>query len=1190
MVPEDFIKGKITTVFMDRNQEKSIAARLAEGLQSPSMDIDMTGLSGAERAYLVHRLYRSSNRTWCVLTTSVEEAQSFISDLRFFAGSEELNVLYFPPYNILPFKLLSYHSETAARRIETLYSLTETSAPMILVTTVSAVMQRVVPRSELTAYADLVMTGEDMDRNQMVARLYSGGYEPVTIVEEPGDFCLRGGVLDVYTPGYPDPIRIEQFGDHVESIRFFSAASQRSRATLNEAVILPSREAIIRKEDVHPLIARIRDRGSEQNLPVTRVREIVEGVKSEQRFPGAESLLPLMYPHLDTLFSYLPQDALCVQLEPAALERIAVEVSEQIADSYQSALDEQRLCVPPAALYLDWQEIQEALATRQNIRLKLLPIDTSPDGITAHRSIPLSISDNSDLRHVLQRQGAGDDMLRPLVEWIQRHQESAHSVLLVCRSRSQAERLVSLLRPYHLQPEIIEDFPDQRATRGICFICQGRLAFGFVWAEEALAIATETDIFGAKPRRRAVRWRSPRADLVAFEDLSAGDLVVHEAHGIGRYEGLVKLQVDSHSNDFLLILYKDEDKLYLPVDRMAMIRKYMGVEGVVPNLDRMGGRAWERTKDRVKRSAEKIAGKLLHIYAARKVREGFVFSTVDSLLQDFEAGFPYEKTSDQRRAIEDVFQDMMAPTPMDRLVCGDVGYGKTEVALRASFVSVFNGKQVAVLVPTTVLAEQHYETFSRRFSRYPVNIACLSRFRSVRQQRRITQEVNEGKIDIVIGTHRLLQRDVGFHDLGLLILDEEQRFGVKHKETLKALRSTVDVLTLTATPIPRTLHLSLMGVRDISIIGTPPEDRQPIITYLSEFNETVIREAILKELARKGQIFFIHNNIASIDRIAAKLQTLVPRVRLEVAHGRLNEDILEKVMLRFVHKEIDMLVCTTIVESGLDIPSANTILVNRADRFGLAQMYQLRGRVGRSEEQAYAYLFIPPESTLGRDALKRLKVLMEHSDLGSGFQIAMNDLKIRGGGTILGASQSGHISAVGYDMFLKLMEEAIVKMKGEPVQEPLDPEIHLPMAAYIPEMYISDIDQRLTAYRRLSRLGGVQELTDFKTELLDRFGPMPQEAENLLMKIFLKILARRCGVKRLDVSGSRAHLHFSEAHLSRPSGLIEMVQEFPERFQLTPDSVIKVRLTREEAGRPISRVKNILKQIDQHVNFLEFNM
>ena len=569
---------------------------------------------------------------------------------------------------------------------------------------------------------------------------------------------------------------------------------------------------------------------------------------------------------------------------------------------------------------------------------------------------------------------------------------------------------------------------------------------------------------------------------------------MHTDHGIGRYGGLVKLKLNGTTNDFLLIAYRGDDKLYLPVDRMNMVQKYLGVDGVAPVLDKMGGKSWARVKARVKKSAEKMAGELLKLYAARKVSKGVAFNLFEDELREFETGFTFEETADQQKAINDVLNDMSHPVPMDRLVCGDVGYGKTEVALRASFMAVYNGKQVAVLVPTTVLAEQHFATFSERFGPFPVRVACLSRFRSAREQRDIVRDLKAGKIDVVIGTHRLLSKDVAFKDLGLLVLDEEQRFGVKHKEKLKALRRNVDVLTLTATPIPRTLHMSLMGTRDISIISTPPEYRQAIITYISEFDDAVVTEAIRKELQRKGQIFFIHNNIASIDKIAKKIKVLVPEIRLDVAHGRLSEDELEGIMLRFFSREIDMLVCTTIVESGLDIPAANTILVNRADKFGLAQMYQLRGRVGRSEDQAYAYLFIPHESLLGKDAQKRLKVLMEHSDLGAGFQIAMSDLQIRGGGTILGASQSGHIAAVGYEMFLELMEHAVAEMKGEPVQEALSPEINLQLSAFIPESYIPDIDQRLSAYRRLSRVTEVAEISDFKAELIDRYGPVPEEA------------------------------------------------------------------------------------------------
>jgi len=615
----------------------------------------------------------------------------------------------------------------------------------------------------------------------------------------------------------------------------------------------------------------------------------------------------------------------------------------------------------------------------------------------------------------------------------------------------------------------------------------------------------------------------------------------------------------------------------------------MGVDGVEAVLDKMGGKSWERVKERVKRSAEKIAGELLKLYAGRKVSRGHAFRELDIDFKNFEMGFPYEETADQLVAIEDVYNDMKAQIPMDRLVCGDVGYGKTEVALRASLMAVNDGKQVAVLVPTTVLAEQHFATFSERFQRYPVNIACLSRFRSLKEQRKIINELKTAKTDIVIGTHRLIQKDVMFKDLGLLILDEEQRFGVKHKEKLKKIRRSVDVLALTATPIPRTLHMSLMGVRDISIISTPPEHRKSIITYITEFDDAVISDAIQKELGRKGQIFFVHNNIHTISAMADHLQRLVPDVRLDVAHGRLNEEELEVVMLRFMNNEIDLLVCTTIIESGLDIPSANTILINRADRFGLAQIYQLRGRVGRLDEQAYAYLFIPKESTLGKDAQKRLKVLMEHSDLGSGFQIAMSDLKIRGGGTILGASQSGHIAAVGYDMFLKLMENSMAELKGEKVQESLEPEININMPASIPESYIADIDQRLSAYRRLAKMTELNEIADFKTELMDRFGDLNTETENLLLKIMLRVLAIKAGVNRVDLKGRQLLLAFSQAHQKNPSGIVDMILSEQDRFEITPDHILKVKLKKGNISFLISQTKNILKEIMQRVNSKSLN-
>jgi transcription-repair coupling factor (superfamily II helicase) len=522
--------------------------------------------------------------------------------------------------------------------------------------------------------------------------------------------------------------------------------------------------------------------------------------------------------------------------------------------------------------------------------------------------------------------------------------------------------------------------------------------------------------------------------------------------------------------------------------------------------------------------------------------------------------------------------------PMDRLICGDVGYGKTEVALRAAFKTVNDGKQVALLVPTTLLAEQHFVTFSERFERYPVHIACLSRFRSRKEQRDILEHSRQGKADIVIGTHRLLQKDVAFKDLGLIVIDEEQRFGVKHKETLKKLRNTVDVLSMTATPIPRTLHMSLMGVRDISVIQTPPELRRPIISYISEFDPMVITEAIRNELERGGQIFFVHNNINTIWNTARYLQDLVPEMRLGVAHGRLEEDELERAMYQFMNREMDMLVCTTIVESGLDIPNANTMIINRADRFGLAQIYQLRGRIGRSNEQAYAYLFVPKEAALTRDAQKRLKVLMEHSDLGAGFQIAMNDLKIRGGGAALGVEQSGRIAAVGYDMFLKLLEESVSRLKGEAVTEPLEPEINVPMSVHIPETYITEIDQRMAVYRRLARMSDLKEVADIKAELTDRYGPLPEPAQNLLIKIMLRIIAIKAGVKRLDLMDGRMVLAFSETHQKNPMGVLNLIDESPERFQVSPEETLTVYMSANGSPRLMAEAKNTLMEIARHVN------
>ena len=1172
---------------MYQNQEKNYSFdSLYEYIITREKSANLTGLSGSEKAFIISRYYLKCRLPVVVVLPSVKEGERFIQDLIFFSTGHMIPVLLFPPYNDSLFKFVSYQNETAATRINTLYKIAGSDTPPVIVTTPEALFQKLIPKQKLLDFAELVMEGEETDRERFLEKLVSGGYSRSMIVEESGDYCVRGGIIDIFTPSYPDPLRIEFLGDMVESIRFFSASNQRTLRNITEAVILPAREAVYKNEDLDFIISRIREQASKLDIPVTTVRDLIDRIKREGVLPDIENLITLVYSKPDSFFDYLSENTLFVQDEPEQIQKEAEEVEKRELKNYISARADRRLCVEPGSLYLAWANIRELINSKKTINFRALKIiceDEEKNGLSLE--CDYFIKNNNLLIQEIKHRIEKDNHLLPLADWINENINSKYMTLVVCSTKSQAERIRSLLTPYGIQIETKEGFPDVTRGKGSVFICLGRISSGFVWPEESLAIITEDEIFGAKRSRRRDSARKTVSQILSFEDLKKMDLVVHDDHGIGQYEGLVKLKLNGSTNDFLLIVYKDGDKLYLPVERMNIVHKYMGIDGTEPVLDRMGGKSWDKIKERVKKSAEKIAAELLELYALRKVSDGYGYGMPDSHFKDFEAGFTYEETPDQLHAIDDVLSDMERPVPMDRLVCGDVGYGKTEVALRASFLAVNSGKQVAVLVPTTVLAEQHFATFNLRFERYPVNIACLSRFRSVRDQKAIISDLESGKIDIVIGTHRLLQKDIVFKDLGLVVLDEEQRFGVKHKEKLKKLRNTVDVLALTATPIPRTLHMSLMGVRDISIISTPPEHRQSIITYISELDDAIVAGAIRKELSRNGQIFFVHNNIYTIEKISRKLHELVPEARIDIAHGRLDDEELENVMYKFMKREIDMLVCTTIIESGLDIPSANTILINRADKLGLAQIYQLRGRVGRADEQAYAYLFIPKESSITKDAQKRLKVLMEHSDLGSGFQIAMSDLRIRGGGTILGASQSGHIAAVGYEMFLKLMENAISELKGEPVQKTLDPEINVSISAYLPESYMPDIDQRLTSYRRLTKMTEIKEVADFKSELTDRFGALPEEASNLLLKIMLKILSQKAGVKRLDLRDQQLLLHFAEpSYINNPSGIIDMVVSDKNRFEFTPEHVLKVRLPKQSIVGHIVKAKNILKEIIQRVN------
>jgi transcription-repair coupling factor (superfamily II helicase) len=770
--------------------------------------------------------------------------------------------------------------------------------------------------------------------------------------------------------------------------------------------------------------------------------------------------------------------------------------------------------------------------------------------------------------------------MAPLAERISLWLSSMARVVLVSRTEQQANRLREILGNYEVSVgQLVQGWPEVPEAPGLT-ICLGRLSKGFTWPDLGLYVLSEDEIFGPKtgsaPRKKAkdrpLNWSS-------FSQLKEGDLVVHEDHGIGRYGGLLKMDIARKVNDFVLIEYAGGDKLYIPADRISILQKYVGADENQPKLDQLGGRSWDLAKQKAKKSIRKIARQLIELYALRKYRKGYAFSPPDNYFREFEATFEHDETPDQNKTIEEVLQDMASEQPMDRLVCGDVGFGKTEVAIRAAFKAVSDGKQVAILVPTTVLAEQHYESFRSRMKPYGVRVGILSRFKTRTEQSEVLAKLRSGEVDILIGTHRILQKDVQFRDLGLLIIDEEQRFGVKQKEALKRFRALVDVLAITATPIPRTLQMSVMGVRDLSIIETPPEDRLSIETYLTPYDEGTIVRAIQTEMERGGQVFFVHNRVQSIDAVADRLRRLAPRARFAVAHGQMNERELEKTMMRFLKKEIDVLVCTTIIESGLDIPSANTIIINEVDRLGLAQIYQLRGRVGRAKEKAHAYLLLSNGSNLTRDTEKRLKALMDFSHLGAGLHLAMHDLKIRGGGNILGFSQAGHISAIGYEFYLKMIERAIAELKGEEWHEDIDPEINVDIPAFLPGDYVVDTDVRLNLYRRLSGLREKEELEAMVEEIEDRFGPPPPEVRNLLGLVSIRVLLKKFGIKRLDVASDGLILTFSAETRVDPERVVDLVKSQPRKFLFLSDSRLKVRSGRLSPPEDLPKVEDAIESL-----------
>jgi transcription-repair coupling factor (superfamily II helicase) len=1137
--------------------------------------ISVPGLKGSSPAFFVAELVSGGIDSPLVLTPTQESAEEFCRELAFFSGGT-LQATLFPAWDTAPFSASSPHPDITGSRLDTLFRL-QNNLSRITVMPIAAALQRVLPRKTLNDASCYLLAGEDFERDELLARLIRMGYANVPLVEDRGTFAVRGGILDIFPPNLTSPVRIEFFGDTAETIRAFDPLTQRSLQPIEELVLLPSRELLLSDEVLEDIAPRLKKVCDDLDIPANRRRLILEDLQNTVYFQGIDFLQPLLHPGLETIFDYLPATTPLILLDPEAITYAALSLGEEIETGVGKAAITGFAHSPAEELFLSDTELNAIIAEHRVIELSGLMLDTPEP----HTAIAIPCQDNSDLRVSVSKETS--HALAPLAAMLRNWLDNGERIAIACHQQPQAERLKELLTPYQLPCFISEngflDALGRTEARPTIAILIGDLSRGFRLPASRLVLIAEEELFGKRVRRRGVSEVRKKQLLASLAELKPGDHMVHIDHGIGLYRGLQHISVGNTAGDFLLLEYAGSDKLFLPVDRLGLVQRYVGPEGSNPALDKLGGVSWEKSKGKARKNIEELAGELLEIYAKRQLCEGFSFSPPDEMYREFEASFAWEETPDQLTAIQDVLADMQHSKPMDRLICGDVGYGKTEVALRGAFKSALDGKQVGILVPTTILAQQHYETFRERLKDYPVKVEVLSRFRTAKEQKDILEQLKKGNVDIIIGTHRLLQKDVAFKDLGLMIIDEEQRFGVKDKERLKSFRAVVDVMTLSATPIPRTLYMSMMGIRDLSIIDTPPVDRLAVKTIVSRFSEELIREAVLRELRRGGQVFFVHNRVQTIGKRAELLAQLVPEAKIAVGHGQMGEHELEKVMLGFMHGETNLLLCTTIIESGLDIPNANTLIVDHADKFGLSQLYQLRGRVGRSTQRGYAYLLIPGEGAISSDARERLRVLQEISELGAGFRIATHDMEIRGAGDMLGNRQSGTVTEIGFELYNQMLEETIARMRGEDLVEHVEPEINLKVPAFIPEAYVKEANQRLVIYKKLTQAESEEDVLDVQNEVLDRFGKYPLATSYLFDIMKLRVLLKKLIVRQIDFDGKAVIISFHPRTPAKPDTIIGMMRGEPKKYQFTPDYKLVCTLKETSFEAILEMAKSVLTRL-----------
>jgi transcription-repair coupling factor (superfamily II helicase) len=1209
-------------------------SRLVAEMRSGGRVVSVSGLtSGASRALVLAALQRETGKRLAVVVEASRDLEQWERDLCFWSealrrhggeeqGAARASVLTLPASEGDPYAGASPHPETLERRALTLWRLARGEGDFVLLTA-RALARRTVAPQQIQALGATLRRDEDYAPEELIELLLASGYVREDPIGAVGEFSLRGGILDVWSPGQDAPARVEFFGDTVDSIREFDPETQLSIAQRQWIEIVPMREYAVGADDFRLWAELARERWTDERF-ARSLRDRTVYADEGETFAGWEWFVSLVHSTPASAFDYLRRETIFAADEPAALETFLGNTYETLSARHAEMEQADEVALRPEELYLTVEELRAGIGGVARVELRTLgraaaATDERFTGETEASNI--SIGRTTRATHAPMFLFPAVERA-PEIEWNARAARRYHGriaelaadvrraqttggarVLFAMPSAGIAERVGEMLAEYNVSARVVSAGESGALEEGQALVTVGRLSGGFELPSAGLVVHVENDLFdeahdgasvehrapgttgqGAAAATGAKKARGKRSKTAAFlsdfRDLKVGDFVVHIDHGIARFGGLQTLDLSGRKSEFMLLFYAEDAKLYVPVERLDLVQRYSSAEGHEPTLDRLGGLGWQKTKAKAKREMRDMADELLRLYAERKLVGGYAYAADSPWQREFEDGFEYVPTPDQETAIEDVKTDMEAITPMDRLLCGDVGYGKTEVAMRAAFKAVMESKQVAVLTPTTVLAYQHFETFSARFAAFPVKIELLSRFRSPKEQKAVVRAVEAGEVDIVIGTHRILSKDMQFRELGLVVVDEEQRFGVAHKERLKQLKKKVDVLTLSATPIPRTLNMSLMGLRDMSIIETPPRDRLAIQTQVVQFSESVIKSGIELELSRGGQVFFIHNRVETIETIAALVQRLVPQARVCVAHGQMNEKEMESVMLDFMAYKYDVLVATTIIENGIDIPRANTIIINRADHYGLAQLYQLRGRVGRSNRRAYAYLLIPSEQELTPIARRRLAAIREFSDLGAGFRVAALDLELRGAGNLLGGQQSGHMDALGFDLYTQMLERTVSELRGEDVQDETSVSLNLGVDVAISEDYISDMGQRLRTYKRIASARDDETLGQIRAETEDRYGRIPASVERLLAYARLRRTAESVGALSLDRTPTGVAIKLSEKARVAPEKLLALVGE-RAGATFTPNGVLRVDLSEDEAENVIETAHGLLLQISR---------